>query len=65
MYIYIFVLFTLNPSSPGFSGSKSYNARQHGFLCPSDGDFAGDLHGDGMGETETITIFVIFQIPQY
>lgn len=28
----LFKLYTLNPNSPGFSASKSYNAVQHGEL---------------------------------
>lgn len=40
--------FTLKPSSPGFSGSKSYNATQHG--CDGCGGFAGERMGDGNGE---------------
>jgi len=43
--------FTLNPSSPGFSGSKSYRAVQHGVLWAI-GVLAGDLLGEGKGEAE-------------
>lgn len=39
---------TLKPSSPGFSGSKSYRAR-HAGVCIM-GDLAGDFMGDGRGE---------------
>lgn len=43
---------TLNPSSPGFSGSKSYNAVQHGclFIGDLDGDFIGEAKGDATEE---------------
>lgn len=41
---------TLNPSSPGFSASKSYNAEQHGPLGLAIGVRAGDLIGDGRGD---------------
>lgn len=41
-------IFTLKPSSPGFSASKSYKAVQHG--CLVIGVLAGDLLGDGKGE---------------
>lgn len=44
----IYVIFTLKPSSPGFSASKSYKAVQHG--CLVIGVLAGDLLGDGKGE---------------
>lgn len=41
---------TLNPSSPGFSGSKSYIAVQHGAL-PTAGVRAGELFtGDCNGD---------------
>jgi hypothetical protein len=39
----------LNPSSPGFSGSKSYNAVQHGPTWGF-GVFAGERIGDGSGD---------------
>lgn len=42
--------FTLKPSSPGFSGSKSYNAMQQGVRVI--GVRAGDFIGDGSGEAE-------------
>lgn len=50
---------TLNPSSPGFSGSKSYNAVAQGpvgfgWLI---GVFAGDRIGDGSGDAEIIFLF--------
>lgn len=43
---------TLKPSSPGFSGSKSYNAVQCGFCCGGGGIgvLAGDFIGDGKGD---------------
>ena len=42
---------TLNPSSPGFSGSKSYKAVQQGALLT--GVRAGDpFMGDGNGDAE-------------
>jgi len=40
----------LKPSSPGFSGSKSYNATQHGCCCDGCGGFAGLRIGLGKGE---------------
>lgn len=39
----------MNPSSPGFSGSKSYNAVQQGCAWVGCGGFAGDLIGLGRG----------------
>lgn len=45
---------TLKPSSPGFSGSKSYNAVQHGVLVI--GVRAGDFIGDGNGDAVTVII---------
>jgi hypothetical protein len=39
---------TLKPSSPGFSGSKSYRAVQDGIFVI--GVLAGDLIGDGKGD---------------
>jgi hypothetical protein len=39
----------LNPSSPGFSGSKSYKAVQHGPTWGF-GVFAGERIGDGSGD---------------
>lgn len=49
--------FTLNPNSPGFSGSKSYSAVQHGpaGFWATTGVLAGDLIGDGNGEARTET----------
>lgn len=43
---------TLKPSSPGFSGSKSYIAEQHGPVgfCWAIGVLAGERIGDGNGE---------------
>lgn len=46
--IYNCIIFTLKPSSPGFSASKSYKAVQQG--CLVIGVLAGDLLGDGKGE---------------
>lgn len=42
--------FTLKPSSPGFSGSKSYRAVQHGclFIGDRDGDFIGEANGEAV-----------------
>jgi len=45
----IFIINTLKPSSPGFSGSKSYRAiQQGGFII---GVLTGDFMGEGNGET--------------
>lgn len=44
---------TLKPSSPGFSGSKSYRAMQHGCCCW--GGLAGERIGDGSGDAERKT----------
>lgn len=41
-------MLTLKPSSPGFSGSKSQRAVQHGLFVI--GVLAGDLIGDGKGD---------------
>lgn len=43
----------MNPSSPGFSGSKSYNAMQQG-CCGWDGcgGLAGERIGDGNGDAK-------------
>lgn len=51
---------TLNPSSPGFSGSKSYNAMQQG-CCgwAGCGGIAGERIGDGRGEAAQITELVV------
>lgn len=45
---------TLNPNSPGFSGSKSYSAVQHGPVAfgVAIGVLAGERIGDGNGEAE-------------
>lgn len=48
---------TLNPNSPGFSGSKSYNAVQHGVRVI--GVLAGDFIGDGSGEAKTQIIHML------
>lgn len=54
---------TLKPSSPGFSGSKSYRAVQAGFWLAAGGTMgvlAGDFIGEGKGEAKhnTNTLFL-------
>lgn len=44
---------TLNPNSPAFSASKSYNAVQYGFCEGGMGVLAGDFMGEGNGDAET------------
>lgn len=50
LYYFSVSIFTLNPSSPGFSGSKSYKAVQQGALVI--GVLAGDFMGDGNGDAK-------------
>lgn len=49
---------TLNPSSPGFSGSKSYNAMQQGCCWAGCGGLAGERIGDGRGEAAKVRSIV-------
>lgn len=51
---------TLNPNSPGFSASKSYNAEQHGPLGLGIGVRAGDLIGDGNGDAKKYILYFFY-----
>lgn len=52
----------MKPSSPGFSGSKSYNATQHGCCCDGCGGFAGLRIGLGNGEAKENFSLDFFEI---